>query len=446
MAISRKWAFWIGSAAVTLPAWTMAQAAAPSVPTELSNAIDKSYPGLESLYKDLHAHPEVGFQETRTAGIMAEQMRKLGFTVTEKVGGTGIVAIYKNGSGPMIMVRAEMDGLPMEEKTSLPFASKYKQTVDGKETMTAHSCGHDIHMSWWLGTAQALLAQKDQWKGTLMFIGQPAEERISGAKAMLEDKLFERFGKPDAGFAAHVNNLPVGRVLMKAGLSSSASDSYSIVFNGRGGHGSRPDVTIDPIVMGSRFVTDVQTVISREKPAADFGVVTVGSFQSGTVGNIIPDNATLKVNMRSFKPEVREVLQTGVQRTAKAVAMMAKAPEPTIVYEEGTAALVNDPALTKQMHGVLKPVFGNQLTFLSEADAPSTGGSEDYSEFAAAGVPSVFYVIGGYDPKVIADYKGRNQTVPGNHSPQFAPDPAAIRTGITVLTMSVLEAMKGTRP
>jgi hippurate hydrolase len=330
----------------------------------------------------------------------------------------------------------------MAEKSDLPYASKYSQMIDGKETPTAHSCGHDMHMAWWIGTAQALLAQKDQWHGTLMFIGQPAEERVGGAKAMLADKLIERFGKPDVGFAAHVSNMPLGHVFIKAGTSSAASDSYEIVFHGRGAHGSMPSASIDPIVMGGHFVSDVQTVISREKDAAAFGVVTVGAFQAGTVANIIPDDATVKVNLRSHADDVRALLKAGVERTARAEAMMARAPEPTITYLEGASALYNEPALAKHMADMLKPALGDRLVFVP-ASAPPASASEDYSEFIVAGVPSVFYGIGGYDPKVIADYKAKGQPLPVNHSPFFAPDPTgSIRTGIAVLTLSVIDAMK----
>jgi hippurate hydrolase len=344
------------------------------------------------------------------------------------------------------MVRTELDGLPMAEKSDLPYASRYTQIVDGKETPTAHSCGHDMHMAWWVGAAQALLSQKDRWNGTLMFVGQPAEERVGGSKAMLADRLFERFGKPDVGFAAHVSNLPLGQVLLKAGTLSAASDSFSIVFHGRGAHGSMPSASIDPVVMGAHFVSDVQTVISREKDAGAFGVVTVGSFQAGSVANIIPDDATVKVNLRSHAQDVRDMLVAGVKRTAKATADMARAPEPTVTYLEGTAATVNDPALAKHIADVLKPVLGDRLLFVPAA-APPGAASEDYAEFVVAGVPSVFFGVGGYDPKRLADYKAKGQPVPVNHSPYFAPDPAgSIRTGVTVLTLAVLDAMKGGKP
>jgi hippurate hydrolase len=270
----------------------------------------------------------VGFQEERTAALLAATMRKLGFTVTEHVGKTGIVALYKNGDGPVVLVRTELDALPLEEKTGLPYASHAQQVVDGKPSPTMHACGHDSHMAWWVGTARALLAMKDQWHGTLMFVGQPAEEKIGGAKAMLADGLFTRFPKPDYAFAAHVGPDALGKVAVKQGVVTSASDTITVTFHGQGAHGSMPDKGIDPIVMGAHFVNDVQTVISRQKDPQKFGVVTVGSFNSGFAPNIIPDTAVLKLTLRSFDPDVRKLLVEGVATTAKAASDMARAPAP----------------------------------------------------------------------------------------------------------------------
>jgi len=405
---------------------------------DIESVLDEDYPQLEKLYEDIHAHPEVGFQETRTAALLAAQMRKLGFAVTEKVGGTGIVAIFHNGPGPTILVRTELDGLPMEEKTGLPYASKYKQIVDGKSSYIAHSCGHDVHMAWWVGTAKALLAMKNRWSGTLMFIGQPAEETVSGAKAMIADGLFTRFPKPDYGFAAHVGPGPVGTVVIKDGIVSSASDALEITFKGRGGHGSMPSATIDPITIAAHFVSDVQTIISREKDANAFGVITVGSFHAGSAGNIIPDEADLKLSLRSFTPEVRELLLKGVERTANASASMAGAPPPEIHHLSGTSAVRNDSALAARANLLLKQALGNGVTFVPSS-APGGAPSEDFSQFIDAGVPSVFFAIGGYDAKTIADYKARGVPLPVNHSPYFAPAPKpAIETGVKVLTMAVL--------
>ncbi len=421
--------------------------------------LDKDYPELDALYKDIHAHPELAFQEARTSALLAARMRALGFQVIEHVGGTGVVALYRNGAGPTVLVRTELDALPMEEKTGLPYASRVQATwterpgivltpdqkgdrkprimMPGATTFVAHSCGHDAHMAWWVGTAEALLAMKDQWHGTLMFIGQPAET-VSGAKAMLDDGLFTRLPKPDYGFAAHVGPEPAGLVTIKDGTMSSASDALDIVFNGRGGHGSMPDKTIDPIAMGAHFVSDVQTVISREKDPQAFGVVTVGSFQAGTVDNIIPDKAELKLTLRSYTPEVRKLLINGVETTANAAAAMAGAPAPTITYLHGTAAVRNDSTLSAQAASMMQAAFGEKANFVP-AYLPGGAASEDYSVYVDAGVPSVYFGVGGLDPAFIADYRARGLPVPVNHSPFFAPAPEpTIRTGVMVLTLAVL--------
>jgi amidohydrolase len=421
---------------------TVTAAASAASPADnrarVDTEIEGNYPSLDVLYRDLHAHPELGMQETRTAALLAQKMRTLGFTVTEKVGGTGVVAIYRNGIGPTVMVRTELDGLPMEEKTGLPYASRAQAMFDGKSTFVAQSCGHDVHMAAWVGTAQALLAMKTQWNGTLMFIAQPAEEQLKGAKAMLEAGLFTKFGKPDYGFAAHVGSDEAGTVLVKDGVTSSNSDSVEIIFTGRGGHGSMPSATIDPIVMGAHFVTDVQSVISRQKDAHAFGVVTVGSFQSGTVGNIIPDQAVLKLSLRSFDKTVRQVLLDGVRRTAEASAAMSMAPAPEVKWLYGTAAVMNDHALAERSAAVLTAAGGDRVTYLP-ASAPGWSASEDWSAFVDAGVPSVYFTIGGYDAATLAGYKARGEAVPSNHSPFFAPDhDKAIRTGIRTLTLAVL--------
>ena len=405
---------------------------------EIDAQIAKAYPALDMLYRDLHAHPEIGMQETRTAALLAQRMKALGFTVSEKVGGTGVVAIYRNGPGPTVMVRTELDGLPMEEKTGLPYASRAQTQLDGKTSFVAQSCGHDVHMAAWIGAAQALLAMKAEWKGTLMFIGQPAEEQLKGAKAMLDAGLFTKFAKPDYGFAAHVGSGEAGTVLVKDGVTSSNSDSLEIVFKGRGGHGSMPSATIDPIVMGAHFVSDVQTVISRQKDANAFGVVTVGSFQAGTVGNIIPDQAVLKLSLRSFDKDVRQGLLDGVKRTAEASAAMAAAPAPDVKWLYGTAAVMNDHALAERANATLTAAQGDRVTYLP-ASAPGWSASEDWSAFVDAGVPSVYFTIGGYTAERLAGYKARGEAVPSNHSPFFAPDhDPAIRTGIRTLTLAVL--------
>ena len=421
---------------------TTALRAAPLDPAAARAAIDaetaKNWPELDALYKDIHAHPELGHQETRTAALLAAKMRALGLEVTEHVGGTGVVAILKNGPGPVVMVRTELDALPMEEKTGLSYASRVQVSEGDKTTFVAHSCGHDNHMAWWVGTAEALLALKSQWSGTVMFIAQPAEETVGGASGMIKDGLFTRFPKPDFGFAAHVSNLPVGTVIVKDGGYNSNADALDIVFKGRGAHGSMPSASIDPIVEAAHFVTDVQTVVSRQKDAGTFGVITVGAFQAGTVGNIIPDHAELRLTLRSFSPDVRQLLLDGVTRTANAAAAMAEAPPPVITSEGAAAAVVNDHDLAVKVSAPLAAAGGDKTLFLP-ASAPGISASEDYSEFIIAGVPSLYMTIGGYDAATLADYKAKGEPVPTNHSPFFAPDhDAAIHTGIRTLTLAVL--------
>src|SRR5712692_6123571 len=376
-------------------------------------SVEADYPKLDALYKDIHAHPEIAFQEEKTAAKLAAEMRALGFDVTERVGKTGLVAIYKNGDGPTIMVRTELDALPMEEKTGLPYASHDKAIWQGRETFVAHSCGHDIHMASWVGTARTLVGLKDQWHGTLMFIAQPAEEEIAGAKAMLNDGLFTRFPKPDVGFALHDGASAYGTVSYRVGIGSSNQDGLFIRFRGRGGHGSAPQTTIDPVMMASRFVVDVQSVISREKDPTEFGVVSIGAIHGGTAENIIPDEVLVLGTIRTFKPEVRAKMLTGIERTAKAVAAMSDAPAPDIKITEGAKAVMNDPGVVATAEKVLKAAFGDKL----RPSPPSTP-SEDFSEFINAGVPSMFFHIGVYEPeRVAAAREGEGPQLPGNHSP-----------------------------
>ncbi|HZC98286.1 MAG TPA: amidohydrolase, partial [Bradyrhizobium sp.] len=307
----------------------------------IAASLESDYPKLDALYKDIHAHPEIAFQEVKTAAKLAAEMRAIGFEVTEQVGKTGLVAIYKNGDGPTIMVRTELDALPMEEKTGLAYASHDKTIWNGRETFVAHSCGHDIHMASWVGTAKTLVGLKDQWHGTLMFIAQPAEETVSGAKAMLADGLFTRFPKPDFGFALHDGAFGYGTLRYRVGIGSSNSDSLFVRFHGRGGHGAAPQLSIDPVMIAARFVVDVQSVISREKDPTEFGVVSIGAIHGGTAANIIPDTVFLAGTIRAYKPEVRAKMLAGIERTAKAAAAMADAPPPDITITEGAKAVMN---------------------------------------------------------------------------------------------------------
>ncbi|WP_045728799.1 amidohydrolase [Xanthomonas sp. GPE 39] len=412
---------------------------AVAVKQQVDGVLEQHYPQLEALYKSVHQHPELGFEETTTAQRLAKQMRALGFQVNEGVGKTGLVAIYRNGPGPTVMVRTELDALPMRETTGLAYASTVHLQSKDRDTYVAHSCGHDIHMAIWVGTATALLQLRTQWHGTLMFIAQPAEEKGRGAQAMLDDGLFARFGKPDYGFALHVGPSPYGHVYYKPGAVTSNSDSLEVVFEGKGGHAAMPAATIDPILIAARFVVDVQSVISREKDPAAFGVVSIGTFNAGTTGNIIPDRAQLRGTIRSDDPQVRDKLLDGVRRTALASAQMAGAPVPQIALgEHGSKAVINDAALAERTGAVFAQAFGSNAEHQSEPSAAS----EDYSAFIAAGVPSFYFGIGGLDPQWLQQAKQKGERIPINHSPDFAPVPQpSIRTGVEAMTLAVMNAM-----
>jgi amidohydrolase len=412
----------------------------PAAKAAVDREFSSDWPHLEALYKDIHSHPEIAFQENRTAALLAGEMRALGFQVTEHVGKTGIVAIYHNGPGPVVMVRTELDALPVEEKTGLAWASTAKQVYEGHETFVDHACGHDIHMTAWVGTAKALLSMKDRWHGALMFIGQPAEEAIGGAKAMLDDGLFTRFPRPAVGFAQHVENGPYGTVIYKPGTYDSNADSFVITFKGRGGHGSMPSMTIDPIVEAARFVVDVQSVISREKDAQQFGVITVGAIEAGSAGNIIPDHAVLRGTIRSYDAEVRTRLKAGLVRTATAEAQMSGAPAPVVDFTEGATAVVNDEALVARTEPVFKAAFGDKAIL---AKLPGAA-SEDYSEFVLAGLPSFYWSLGGYDPAKVEEARRTGVPLPVNHSPYFAPvaEPA-VKTGVEAMTLAVMNYLQG---
>ena len=424
-------------AALSLAATAQAQ---QPLKTQVAGRVDGMYPWLDTVYKDLHAHPEIAFQEVRTAGKLAAEMKKLGFTVTEKVGKTGLVAVLRNGAGPTVLVRTELDGLPMEEKTGLPYASRAKAQSDGRESFVTHSCGHDIHMASWLGTARTLVELKSQWQGTLVFVAQPAEETVSGAKAMLDDGLLKRFPRPDYAFALHSWPLAHGTVGFNDGPVSSNSDAIEIVFKGRGGHGSAPDKALDPIAIAARFVVDVQTVISREKDPKEFGVVTIGAIQGGTVGNIIPDSVQVRGTIRSYSPEVRAKLLDGVRRVANGAAAMAGAPAPDVQLTSGGAAIVNDVALVKKTEAVFQDAFGAA----NAVRVPAMTASEDFSAFANEGIPSMFFFTGVYDPKVVAEaQRPGGKPVAFNHSPFYAPVPEpSIKTAAQAMSLAVLNVMK----
>jgi hippurate hydrolase len=408
--------------------------------SDVEAQVERHHASLDALYKDLHAHPELAFEEVNTAKKLALAMRELGFEVTEGIARTGLVAMLRNGEGPTVMVRTELDALPMEEKTDLPYASKVRTTYAGKESFVAHSCGHDLHMAIWVGTAKTLVSLKDRWRGTLMFVAQPAEETVSGAKPMLAEGLFTRFGKPDVAFALHAWAMAYGEVGLNSGAVLSSSDAFEARFLGRGAHGSAPDKSIDPVLMASRFVVDVQGVISREKDPFQFAVFSVGSIQGGTAGNIIPDAVELRGTIRTMDKGVRTRLHEGIRRTAKAAAAMAGAPEPEVKIAAGVDAVVNDAAVVDRTEAALKSVFDPAKIKRMPPATPT----DDFSEFVAAGVPSMFFFIGVLDPKEVeASRQPGARPLPINHSPFFAPVPEpSIRTGIKAMSVAALTALQ----
>jgi hippurate hydrolase len=422
MRATMKLTHWFLPVVLTAVAW--AQTSSPDA------EVQTVYPEAHALYLDLHQNPELSSHETQTAEKLASHLRNLGYTVTEHAGGTGVVAILKNGAGSTVMLRTELDALPVEEKTGLPYASKVHTKDDsGREVGVMHACGHDVHMASLVGTAAVLAHSKNTWHGTLILIGQPAEETISGAKRMIEDGLMTRFPKPDVAVALHVGNeLPAGQVGLGPGYRFSNADSLRITIFGKGGHGSMPNSTIDPIVIAARVVVTLQTIVAREVKPGEVAVVTVGYIQAGTKNNIIPDHAELGLTVRSYKPDVRKQVLAAIERIAKAEANAAGATqEPKIEHYEATDAVYNDPALAQRLQGVLESALGKTNVVVEDPGMAS----EDFSFFTAQGVPSFYFSLGGADPAKYAEAKAAGTHLPSNHSPLFAPDAdPALRTGI----------------
>jgi len=412
-------------------------------PSELAG-LDALYPSLDALYCDLHRNPELSLHEEKTAAKLAAQLRASGFEVTEQVGGHGVVGVFRNGAGPTVMVRTDMDALPIKEQTGLPYASTVSVKNDAGETMPVmHACGHDIHMASWVGAAALLAKAKDRWHGTLVFVGQPAEEVLQGAELMVKGGLLTRFPKPDFVIGVHDTNvLPAGQVGVVSGPASAASNAVDITFYGKGGHGAAPHRTIDPLLMAARAVVTLQTIVSREVNPLDPAVVTVGTFHAGTKRNIIGDEAKLELTVRSYKPEVQKQLLAAIARIAKAEAAAAGAPrEPLVVVDarEVSEVVYNDPALVARLTTALRRTLG-------DANVVSTDpimGSEDFGVFGrVAGVPSVQLRIGAVEPVEFAKAKAAGKLVPGPHSALFAPDrERTIRTSVAAFTLSVLELL-----
>jgi amidohydrolase len=409
-------------AALTVSVWGQTSAS--------SKEVDAVYPDANALYLDLHQNPELSGHETQTAEKLASRLRSAGYDVTEHVGGTGVVAILKNGTGPTIMLRTELDALPVEEKTGLPYASKvHTKDNAGRDVPVMHACGHDLHMAAILGTAEIMAHSKNTWHGTLMLIGQPAEETITGADAMVRDGLFTRFPKPDVAVALHVgNDLPAGMASITPGIYNTNADSLRIAIYGKGGHGSMPQTTVDPIVIASRTILALQTIISREIKPGEMGVITVGYIQAGTKNNIIPDHAELGLTVRTYKQDVRKQILAAITRIVNAEAAAGGAPrEPLIERYESTDAVYNDPALAQRLRAPLQAALGKDKVVIAEPISPS----EDFSYFVAQGIPGFYFSLGGADPEKFADAKATGTALPSNHSPLFAPDvDPALRAGI----------------
>lgn len=424
---------------------TMASLAPPQTPAEW---VAQEMPRLVELYEELHENPELSFQEVESARRMVSQLEGAGFpSVTAAVGGTGVVGVLKNGEGPVVLVRADTDALPIEEKTGLAFAStKRVKDASGQDVAVMHACGHDMHMTVWSGTAAYLAAHRDQWSGTVVFVAQPAEERGAGAKAMLADGLFERFPKPDYCLALHVRGeLPAGTIGSCSGYALGNVDSVDIKVRGKGGHGSTPHKTHDPIVLASRIVMGLQTIVSRELPPVEDGVVTVGSFHGGAKHNIIPDEVQLKITVRSYKPEIREILLEGIRRTALGEAVAAGFPEglmPVVEVNEleFTPATYNSPQLVTRIDKRFRAVFGEDAVVPVE---PVMGG-EDFGRYGpAANCPSYIFWL-GVSPQALwdASQKPGGAPCPAMHNSRFAPDAErSIQTGVTAMSEAVMELL-----
>jgi hippurate hydrolase len=395
---------------------------------------------LGELYRHFHRHPELSFQEKETAARLAKELKTVGCDVSENVGGTGVVGILKNGDGKTLLLRTDLDALPVTEQTGLAYASQVKVELDDVETGVMHACGHDIHITNLIAAARWFAAHKDEWNGTLIFLGQPAEERGSGAKKMLDDGLFTRFPKPDYCLALHCDaELAAGKVGVRGGYALANVDSVDVTLIGKGGHGAYPHTTIDPIVMAAQFVLALQTIVSREIKPIEPCVITVGSIHGGTKHNIIGNDCHLQLTVRSYSDEVRKQLHDAIVRKAKAVAVGAGASAPKIVFSEGTPAMFNDEKLAVRVREVFVKQFGNDNI---DDPEPSMGG-EDFSQYGRAGVPILMFRLGTIDPARLTRMKQLGQTPPSLHSPLYYPDaePTLI-TGLQATVVATLELLK----
>ena len=425
----------------------LASTSASAQDDSLKAGIAEDMPELMELYRDLHANPELSFEEFETAAKLAARMRALGFEVTEGVGKTGVVAVMENGEGPTVLLRADMDGLPVVEQTGLPFASTVTATpASGVETGVMHACGHDTHMAGWIGAAQQLVDHKDQWSGTLVMILQPAEELGLGALAMLEDGLYERFPKPDYTIAFHdAAQFPAGMIGFAPGYALANVDSVDITVKGVGGHGAYPQSTKDPVVLGSAIVMKLQTLVSRELSPLEPGVVTVGSFRAGAKHNIISDEAKLQLTVRSYTDESRKLLLDGIARIARGEAIAAGLPDdlmPVVEVEEPyTPSTYNDPEFTDRLMTHFEDRFGYEQV----VKVPSVMGGEDFGQFRRAdpeNIQSLIFWVGGVPQAEFEAAQRGEKTLPSLHSPFWAPDAEkVIATGAEALAAAAMQLM-----
>lgn len=419
-----------------------ARPAAQPAPSALLE-IDALYPELEALYRDLHQHPELAFQEARTQATLASLLGGLGYEVTSGVGRTGLVALLRNGPGPTAMLRTELDALPVEEKTGVAFASTVTaKNAAGQVVPVMHACGHDLHMAMWAGTAKWMATHRDQWRGTLMLVGQPAEESGGGAKVMLDDGLFTRFPRPDFVLGLHDDDtMPSGTVGYHAGFFRASSISPTVIVRGRGGHGAMPFNTVDPIVIAARTVLSLQTIVSRENNPMDPVVLTIGSIHGGTQGNVIPDEVTLQLSVRTFKADVQERILASIGRIARAEAQAAGSPHEPIVRlgGPGTNPVYNDPDLTARLSTALQAALGADRVI----EMPAKMTSEDFSEYGRAGVPAVLLHIGAVSPERLAASRKTGVPVAAPHSPEWLPDlEPTLKGGVLAETRALLELLR----
>jgi amidohydrolase len=395
------------------------------------------------LYLHFHRNPELSFKEEKTAQKFAEVLTANGFDTTTNIGGLGVVGILENGDGPTVMLRADLDGLPVTEATNLPYASTVKvENAAGQSVGVMHACGHDIHMTSLLATAKFLSENREKWSGRLMIVGQPAEERGSGAAAMLNDGLFKRFDKPDYAIALHCNaTLPAGKVSLRSGYAMANVDSVDVTLFGKGGHGAYPHATIDPIVQAAKFILDVQTIVSREVKPIEAAVITVGSVHAGTKHNIIPDHCKLQLTVRSYSDHVRKQLLDGIQLKARAAAISCGAREPVIKISEGTPSLSNHPEVTRRIH----KVFVDHLGANQVVEAEPVMGGEDFSQYGRQGVPSLLFFLGVVEQRRPDRYQTMGLKPPSLHSAEFYPDfELALQTGVLATSQAALELFNAT--